>query len=108
LFIGPGADPLIKACRISNCRHYGVMVHGGGGGRLENCDISGCGLAAIEIRAGGKVHVAKSRITGNRRYGVVADSRAGGQFEGCDLFGNAGGNWRLAADSRIVRLDNRG
>jgi len=108
LFIGPGADPLIKACQISNCRHYGVMVHGGGGGRLENCDISGCGLAAIEIRAGGQVHVAKSRITGNRRYGVVADSRAGGQFEGCDLFGNAGGNWRLAADSRIVRLDNRG
>ncbi|MFI6078710.1 AAA family ATPase [Actinoplanes sp. NPDC051343] len=74
--IGGGADPILRACTITDVRGVGLLVIRGGRGLLERCDLSGVDGPAVAVEEDGAVRLANVLIHDTPGPGVLV---AGGR-----------------------------
>ncbi len=90
---GPGADPIVRRCRIHHGAQTGILFYQAGRGTTEDCEIVDNARAAVEVQGGSDPTVRRCRISG----AVSVFDRGRGTFEECDLRDSAGSG--LAVES---------
>lgn len=85
---GSSASPRIRGTRIHDCARAGIVLSDKATGFIEDCEIFGTGMAAVEISAEAAPTVRRSTLRDGNQSGVYFHSRAAGILEDCDIFGN--------------------
>ena len=102
--IGASANPVIRNCTMRDSRDAGLLVSSNGQGTIEQCVISGNGLAGVQISKGGNATVRDCEIRDGKSAGVVVYDEGQGTIEKCVISGNgASGVAILEGGSPTVR-----
>jgi parallel beta-helix repeat protein len=86
---GASTEPVVRNCKIHSGKSAGVLVYHNGQGTFEGCDISGHGLAGVEVRDGGNPVFRKCRVHDCKETGILVHDNGRGTFEECDISGNS-------------------
>ncbi len=84
--IGEGADPLIAANKIHDCRQAGILIHDAGCGTLRDNDIYANAYAGVEIRMNGNPTLTRNRIHHCQHAGVLVHESGEGLIEENDIY----------------------
>ena len=96
-----------SANRIADGRGSGVYVHDGATGTFEDNDITGSGLAGVEVRDGGDPIMRRNRIPGGAQGGLFVHTDGGGRFEHNEITGNGLTGVEVATRARPLVQGNR-
>ncbi|KAH3764471.1 AAA family ATPase [Pelomyxa schiedti] len=86
--VGGFAEPVLRSCSI-RYGQVGLSFWKNGGGIIDQCFISDCGLAGVEVACGSNPTLKSSCISGSRGVGILAHTNAVVSVESCNLFDNA-------------------
>jgi parallel beta-helix repeat protein len=87
--IHDGGDPRVRRCRIhDSATGGGVYVYDKGQGVIEDCDIFGATVVAIEIIGQGSSAVVRHSRIHNNPGGVYVREQGQSLIEDCDIFDN--------------------
>jgi F-box protein 11 len=85
---GAATDPVIRRCRIHDGKAGGVFLYNNCQATLEDCDIFGNGLSAIEIKDGSTPTIQRCRVHDGKQGGIYFQEGGQGQVIDCDIYAN--------------------
>jgi parallel beta-helix repeat protein len=88
VYILGGSKPILRRNVIHFAMEVGVLFQKGGGGTLEDNEITGCGLDGMELQAGSDPVLRRNVIRDSRKHGVYIHDDGRGTFEENQITGN--------------------
>src|SRR5208337_1737159 len=88
--IKDGGNPVLRRCKVHDCKQAGVLFTKNAQGSLEECDIYGNGLSAVEVRQGGSPVLRRCKIHDSKLGGVLVVEKSAVTLEDSDIFSNRG------------------
>jgi parallel beta-helix repeat protein len=102
-----GADARLRRNVIHDAWEVGVLFYQGGGGILEDSQITGCRLDGVEVRDGSDPVLRRNVIRDGRRAGVFIHGDGRGTLEENQITGNQESGVRLSGGGRPALRQNR-
>ena len=106
MYILGGSRPILRRNAIHFAMEVGVLFQKGGGGTLEDNEITGCGLDGVEVQAGSDPVLRRNVIRDSRKHGVLFDETARGTLEDNEITGSQLCGVKLEAGSDPVLRRN--
>ena len=101
------ANPIIRRCRIREGRETGVWFTAGARGTLEDCDVTGQGVAGVWIADDANPIVRRCTVQHAKVRGVFISERGHGFLDACFIMINDGPGIEVARGARVVIRDCR-
>jgi hypothetical protein len=71
---------------------------------VEEVEITGSGGPGVEIEGGANPSLKHVRVRDGKGVGFLVQPLGGGTADHCEVSGNAGGDWAVAENARLVRV----
>jgi F-box protein 11 len=104
VLVAEGGRPSLYLCHVEGAEGAGLRFRAQGQGMIEDVDVVGCGGPGIEIETGANPSLKKVRVMQGLGAGIVVQADGGGTIDGCEVSGNAGGDWIVDDNARLVRM----
>jgi F-box protein 11 len=104
LLVSDGGRPSLRLCRIEESESAGMRFLNLSHGTIEEVDIIGGIGPGIEIEGGATPSFRQVSVTHGKGAGIVVQPFGGGTADHCVVASNAGGDWSVAENARIVRI----
>lgn len=85
---GPGADPIIRKCRIHDSKVSGIFIYDNSRATIDECDIYANTLSGIEIKSGADPIIQDCRVHDGKTSGILIFDKARGTISNCDIYAN--------------------
>ncbi|KAK8398329.1 hypothetical protein O3P69_003895 [Scylla paramamosain] len=104
---GPGADPGIRHCEISDCENVGLIITDRAQGHYEDNEISRNALAGIWVKNYANPIMRRNHIHHGKDVGIFCFDGGQGYFEANDIHNNriAGFEVKAQANPTVVRCE---
>ena len=96
---------MLRECLIEKTDGTGLHFQAQSQGSIEDVSIIGSSGPGIEIEGGASPTLRKVRVVGGKSAGILVQPLGGGSAEKCEARDNAGGDWEVAAEARLKRVD---
>ncbi|XP_066953207.1 F-box only protein 11 isoform X1 [Macrobrachium rosenbergii] len=104
---GPGAEPVIRYCEISDCENVGLIITDRAQGHYEDNEISRNALAGIWVKNFANPIMRRNHIHHGKDVGIFCFDGGQGYFEANDIHNNriAGFEVKAQANPTVVRCE---
>ncbi|KAK4310569.1 hypothetical protein Pmani_017871 [Petrolisthes manimaculis] len=104
---GPGAEPVIRHCEISDCENVGLIITDRAQGHYEDNEISRNALAGIWVKNYANPIMRRNHIHHGKDVGIFCFDGGLGYFEANDIHNNriAGFEVKAQANPTVVRCE---
>jgi F-box protein 11 len=86
---GARSKPLLRRCKVHDCRGPGVLVHTSARPTLDACEIYANGLAGVEVRQDANPTLRKCTVRDGNAAGFLIHQDAQATLEDCIISGNS-------------------